>query len=475
MEPATIAAIATPGGRGGIGIIKISGSAAVAIAGKLFKPAGHGQSGDLRAASPITGIAPDTFQSRRLYYGHIVDPDGGRIVDEVLLSVMRAPRSYTREDVVEINSHGGWQAVRRILELVLAEGARLAEPGEFTRRAFLNGRIDLTQAEAVIDLISARTDAALHMAAAQMSGRLKQAVQEMRQHLIDQLTRIEAAIDFPDEVSESVNPQAAAETMRSRVVEPLQILVRQYAEGHFIRDGLKVAIVGRPNVGKSSLLNCLVQKERAIVTSVPGTTRDTIEETVNLQGVPVVLVDCAGLHAARDPIERMGVRKTVEAVEDADLVMLVVEAQQPLSAEDEAIFHRIRQKPGILVLNKIDRVRQKPLVEIPARWYPESRVKTSALYGRGIGKLRETIVARAFGKTALEVADALIPNLRQKKLLEEALEAALAVIREFEGQAAVELIAIHLQEAIDCLGQVLGISLKVDVLEQIFSRFCIGK
>ncbi len=475
MEHATIAAIATPGGRGGIGIIKISGPGAVAIAATLFQAAGNGSESEGKSKPASAGADPDSWQSRRLYYGYVVDPDGHRVIDEVLLSVMRAPQSYTREDVVEINAHGGRQAVQTILELVLKHGARLAEPGEFTKRAFLNGRIDLTQAEAVMDIISARTETSLQTAAAHMHGKMKQAVQDMRAYLIEQLTRIEGAIDFPDDVSETVDPPAAIAGMHTRLVQPLEALIRQHEEGHFIRDGLQVAVVGRPNVGKSSLLNCLVQKERAIVTPVPGTTRDTIEESISLGGVPVVLVDCAGLHETEDPIERISARKTVEVLDSTHLVLFVIEAQRRLDDDDRAIFERIRHKRGILVINKVDLVAETPVAEIPADWYQQSRVLTSALYDRGIGALKKKIVETAFGQDGLEFDDAILPNLRQKRLLEDTLESVRAVVRELEADVAVELIAIHLQEAIDFLGQILGTSIKVDVLEQIFSRFCIGK
>ena len=475
MEHATIAAIATPSGRGGIGIIKLSGPRAVAIATLLFQPVANGPE---TAASGIPASAetdPGRWKSGHLYYGHIVDPDSCRVIDEVLLSAMRAPRSYTREDVVEINAHGGRQVVNIILELVLKHGARLAEPGEFTKRAFLNGRIDLTQAEAVMDVISARTDAFLHMAAAQVHGKMKQTVQSMRKHLIDQLTRTEAAIDFPDDVPETIEPSVAIAGMNARVIQPLQALIRQHDEGRFIRDGLKIAVVGRPNVGKSSLLNCLVQKERAIVTAVPGTTRDTIEETINLGGFPVILVDCAGLHETEDPIERIGARKTAEAIADADLVLFVVEAQRPLDGDDVAIFEHIRHKPAIIVINKIDLVDGPFAGDIPGDWFPENRVSTSALFDRGIEALKKQIIKTAFGKHPIEIDDAIIPTLRQKRLLEDSLQAALAIVRELEGDVAVELMAIHLQEAVDFLGQILGTSVKVDVLEEIFSRFCIGK
>jgi tRNA modification GTPase len=289
-----------------------------------------------------------------LNYGHIIDPDTGHFVDEVLLTVMTAPRSYTKEDVVEINAHGGRVALNTILELVLKHGARIAEPGEFTQRAFLNGRIDLTQAEAVIDIINARTDKSLQVATAHIDGKLRQAVEQIREFLIAFLARTEAAIDFPDDVQEIAEPLKAAGEIEARVIKPLHDLIKNHVGGKALRDGLKIAVVGRPNVGKSSLLNCLVQKERAIVTSVPGTTRDMIEETLNIQGYPIILTDTAGLHDTDDPIEMLGIKKTIENLNGADLVLFMVEANRPLDAEDEMIFERVHAKPFIIVINKID-------------------------------------------------------------------------------------------------------------------------
>jgi len=475
MENSTIAAIATPGGRGGIGIIKLSGSKALSIASAIFSPAEaerQARAGQSRSSNEESG---NGFKSHRLYYGHIYDPEKGRVLDEVLLSVMKAPRSYTREDVVEINAHGGQVAVNAILELVLRCGARLADPGEFTKRAFLNGRIDLTQAEAVIDIINARTAKSLFMAAGQVSGNLKSQVELIRAYLIELLTRTEAGLDFPDEVAEIVDPRTAIAEIQSDVIKPLQNLIQQHVEGNVLRDGLKVAVVGRPNVGKSSLLNRLVQKERAIVTALPGTTRDTIEETLNIKGYPVVLVDTAGLHTTDDPIEIFGIEKTIESIKRADLVLFMVEANCALTAEDHKIIELVKSRPTISVINKIDLVNEDNCVDIPDDWASIDCVRISALYGHGVDLLKEQIVETAFGQNPIDIEDRVIPNLRQKLLLEDGLEATQAIARELENGLPMELIAIHLQDAIEALGQVLGTSVKVDVLDQIFSRFCIGK
>jgi tRNA modification GTPase len=417
----------------------------------------------------------DGFKSHQLYYGNIIDPGSRRALDEVLLSVMKGPGSYTREDVVEINAHGGQIAVHAILELVLRQGARMAEPGEFTKRAFLNGRIDLTQAEAVIDIINARTDKSLRVAAAQVHGTLSEPVEKIRQYLIEFLTRTEAAIDFPDEVGEIIDAAAVTLEIEAAVIKPLQRLIQQHADGNVLRDGLKVAVVGRPNVGKSSLLNCLVKKERVIVTAMPGTTRDTIEESINVNGFPIVLADTAGLHDTHDPIETIGIEKAIENVKGADLVLLLIEGNRSLTGDDLKIFEQFRSKPKIVVINKIDLVDSDHFVEIPADWASTKSVSVSALYDRGMESLKELIVATAFGENSINIEDGIVPNLRQKLLLDDSLEASLAIRRELNNGHPMELIAIQLQDAIDALGQILGTTVKVDVLDQIFSQFCIGK
>ena len=475
MDNSTIAAIATPGGRGGIGIIKISGSKAALIATAIFSPAEQRSIANPENP-PSSQTAPDAaIDSHRLYYGHIFDPDTDRIVDEVLLSVMKAPRSYTREDVVEINAHGGQAALNAILELVCRHGARIAEPGEFTQRAFLNGRIDLTQAEAVIDIINARTDKSLQVATAQVEGKLRRSVEEIREFLIELLAWAGAAIDFPDDVEEIAAPEQTAAEVAARVVKPLRTLIRHHVEGRVLREGLRVAVAGRPNVGKSSLLNILVQKERAIVTDLPGTTRDMIEENLNIKGYPVILSDTAGLHDTDDPIETLGIEKTIENINGADLVLFMVEANCPVTAEDFSVFEQIRSKSMIIVINKIDLINANEIFKLPAAWEGIECVRTSALYDRGIDHLKDQIIELAFGQEPLDLAAVIVPNMRQKSLLEDSLGAAEAICRELINKTPMELVAIHFQEAIEALGQILGTNVKVDLLEQIFSRFCIGK
>jgi tRNA modification GTPase len=471
----TIAAIATPSGRGGIGIIKISGSKSFPIARSIFRPGDSKLSllsGDAKAGSKSGQLE---FETHRIYYGHIVDPDKGRLLDEVLVSAMKAPRTYTREDVVEINAHGGAVVLHAILKLVLRKGARFAEPGEFTKRAFLNGRIDLTQAEAVIDIINARTQKNLELATGQVTGRFRQMLVSIRSQLSDILTRVEAAIDFPEDVEELIEPGGTAKTVETEVVEPLKRLIRYYIDAHIFRDGLSVAIVGRPNVGKSSLLNQLVKKDRAIVTSIPGTTRDIIEETLNIEGIPVIVSDTAGVHETENPVEMIGIEKTIEHVHGSDLVLFLIEASRPLDAADHQIYAKINAKPVFVVLNKIDLVQNRADTAIPDKWTCVDRLRISALYDQGIDHLRDKIVKWAGGENPVDLAEAIVPNLRHKLLLEKTLGAAETITEELQKETSTELVAIHLKEAIDALGEITGDSTRVDVLDQIFSRFCVGK
>jgi tRNA modification GTPase len=475
MDNSTIAAIATPGGRGGIGIIKLSGPHAVSIATTIFSPADSNLKFSCGKTVSTNDYCRDSFQSHRLYLGHIIDPENKRIVDEVLLCVMKAPRSYTKEDVVEINAHGGRIALNAVLELVLKQGGRIAEPGEFTKRAFLNGRIDLTQAEAVIDVINARTDKSLQLATSQIKGQLKRRVEQIREFLLELLTEIEAGIDFPDEVAEILDSKTAASEIKARVIKPLKRLIQHHLDGNILREGLKVAVVGRPNVGKSSLLNRLLKKDRAIVTAIPGTTRDTIEETLDFRGFPIILADTAGLHDTNDPIETLGIEKTMKSIEDADMIVFMVEAHQALTQDDFHIFNKICSKPFVIAVNKIDLVNGQSPSILPDSWMDREFVNISALYDQGLENLKEKMILSGFGKDPIDIDTAIVPNLRQKLLMQDSLKAAEIIRQELENGSPMELVAIDLQEAIDSLGQILGTDFKVDILNQIFSRFCIGK
>jgi tRNA modification GTPase len=469
MHDSTIAAVASPAGTGGISIIKISGPSSIEIATSIFQPTEKVNKGK---TNPV-GLA-----SHRLYLGHVFDDRSGRPLDEVLLAVMKAPRSYTREDVVEINCHGGAAAVQAILALVLRKGARLADPGEFTRRAFLNGRIDLTQAEAVIDVINARTQQALEAAAAQIDGAFRRVLEGVRGFLIDTLAVNEAAIDFPEDedVKEVPDRYPIIQSLRQKAILPIAQLIRNYYEGKPLREGLAVAIVGRPNVGKSSLMNQLLSYERAIVAPSPGTTRDAIEDELVIQGMVVSLWDTAGLHESDDPVEAIGMKKTIERVARADLVLFVIEAHRPLTAQDFAIYQKISSKTVLFVLNKIDLMGAGSQLEIiPSDWVGSSRTRVSALTGQGIETLRRALYQQARGDGSLETVPAIIPNLRQRTLLENCVKSSEAAAAGLENHESPELVDIHFRQALDNIDEILGISVKNEIVECIFSRFCIGK
>jgi len=474
MADDTITAIATSAGRGGIGIVKISGERAIPIASAIFQPADHRRAAEVRRETEQNDLS--WMVSHRLYLGHIVDRQNDRIVDEVLLSLMRAPASYTREDVVEINTHGGPLAMQSILKLVIAQGARLAEPGEFTRRAFLNGRIDLTRAEAVADLINARSERALCAAAAQLDGQLQRKIKAVRQAVIDLLTQLEAGIDFPEAADELPDPATLVQAVRTRIIEPVRQLIRYYDEAHILRDGLQVAVVGKPNVGKSSLLNQMVQQNRAIVTDIPGTTRDVVTESLNLGGIPVTISDTAGVQSSRNPVEMIGIQKTMEQIERCDLVLFLVEAHLPLGEADVSLFGRIKHRPHLVIYNKMDLTNGKPSGgSVPEDMIQSPHLEISALSGEGIDDLKARILELTAGEASVDLNPVVIPNLRHKKLLDAAVLAAEALYNDLQNNAAPELLAVHAGEILRLSEEILGIAVKADILEQVFERFCIGK
>ena len=471
MDSATIAAIATPIGRGGIGIIKVSGKDAFSITASIFK-----KSASLSDDSRETDKPPfSSLKSHRLYHGYIVDKEKGRVLDEVLLSVMLAPHTYTMEDVVEINTHSGPVVQASILNLVLKKGAKLAEPGEFTKRAYLNGRIDLTQAEAVIDIINSKTDKALEIATSQIKGDLKSRIESIRGALLDILVETEVAIDFSDDAGEILNSDRTIKKLERRVVDDLKELIEKYENAHVLRDGLKMVVVGRPNVGKSSLMNRLIQEDRAIVTPIPGTTRDLIEETLNIHGIPVIIADTAGLHETDDPVEVIGIEKAQEYIRDSDLILFMVDASDPLIEEDYKIYEIISNKQLIIVINKSDLVEDDFELEVPDSWNTLPRINISALYGRGLNELKDLIVNLSIGEHGLEVQNKIIPNLRHKIALERSLRLCVAAIEEIRKETSFEFIAIDIKEAVESLGEIIGDTATDDVIDQIFSRFCIGK
>ena len=456
----TIAAIATPPGSGGIGIVRISGDGAIPIATRLFRRTGNRP-------------CPDPPTSHRLYHGHILSLDSEEVIDEVLMVVMQAPHSYTREDVVEIQAHAGQAVSRAILERVLAAGARMADPGEFTRRAFLSGRIDLTQAEAVIDVINAQSERALAAAAGQLQGAMGDRLRTVRRSLRDILARIDAAIDFSEDGVEEISSDALAERLETEAIRPLTDLCRGYENARLLRDGLRMAVVGRPNVGKSSLMNALLNDERAIVTPIPGTTRDVIEATLSIDGVPAILLDTAGLHMPDDPVEIIGVERTHQSIETADVVLLVLDASEPITEEDRSAIRLTQSKARIIVINKWDLIQDNEPPGLPDGVEGARLVKTSALWGDGIEDLREAISSLAIGD--FQAAASAMPNLRHHKTLTRGLDALRGARSGMDADAPLELVAIDLHEAERAIGDVLGDAAPPDLLDHIFSQFCIGK
>ena len=346
MNDSTITAVATPPGKGGIGIIRISGKDALSIAESIFVKKQRKNLPEKNKEKSFSNKG-QYFESHKLYLGNIINEKKGKKIDEVLLSVMKAPNSYTKEDVVEINAHSGQIALNEILKLVLEKGARLARPGEFTKRAFINGRIDLTQAEAVIDIINARTEKSLEIANSLIDGRLKNRISLIRNSLINVLAEIDAGIDFPDEVGEDLNKNEIKKRINNEAVKPLKELLENYQRGHVFKEGIRLVVAGKPNVGKSSLMNSMANKERAIVTSLPGTTRDVIEETININGIPAIISDTAGLHDSNDPVEVIGIKKAYEHINVSDIVLFMIDASEKLTKEDYKIKKDFKNKPAI--------------------------------------------------------------------------------------------------------------------------------
>ena len=462
----TIVAISTPIGEGGIGIVRMSGPEAGDILRRLFVPGSR-----LRppAALPGQEQAAD-LEPRVLHYGHVVDPATGETADEVLAVHMPAPRTYTRQDVVEINGHGGIVALRRVLAICLRQGARLADPGEFTARAFLNGRLDLAQAEAVLDIVRARTESSLQAAVGQLAGRLSDQVRAVRAILVGALAWVEASIDFVED--EIPDRDIALDLEQARAT--LAHLVADAERGIIYRQGVRAAIVGRPNVGKSSLLNRLLRTSRAIVTDIPGTTRDTLEETLNLQGVPVVLVDTAGISAKpEDPIERLGIERSRAALIQADLALLVLDVSQPLTSADRAIAALVGDKPAIVVLNKVDLLPTKR--EAQCSLLDGRCVLLSALTGEGLEVLEQAIVETVFSGQVTASEAPMVTSPRHKEALNRALDHVSAAYAAQEGGISPDLMAIDLSGAVNVLGEITGQTASDDLVDTIFGNFCLGK
>ncbi len=464
----TIAAIATPPGPGGIGIIRISGPLSLHILQKIF--VGRHKT------------SPQVFESHRMYYGWIIDPESSAPIDEVLGVYMRAPNTYTREDVVEIQCHGSYLVLQGILSIITANGARLAEPGEFTKQAFLNGRLDLTQAEAVVDLIVARTEAGRSMAVGQLQGRLFEKIAAIRERLLAMRAIIEVAIDFPEDETDILNFAALQEELKAEVEDPLAALIARADEGKIFREGISAVILGRPNVGKSSLLNTLLQEDRALVTSIPGTTRDTIEEFVNIKGMPVRIVDTAGIRTTSEEVEEMGIQRARAKLADADLVLFMLDATEELSKEDLELYSSVKQNRKkqklLLVLNKIDIGPAQSPEPYRAALGNEELVAVSAKLHTGITELKESVFSLITGRTkgpGWDPGAAVVPNVRHKDALIKGLEACRRVEKGLRDEISPDLLAIDIQSALDHLGNIVGETTTEDILDMIFERFCLGK
>ena len=456
----TIAAISTAPGKGAIGIVRISGDLAISIASSIY------QCGTKQLEEQKT---------HTIHYGHIVDPKSGEVYDEVMVSVLRAPKTFTREDIVEINCHGGIVAINRVLQLVLRMGARLAEPGEFTKRAFLNGRIDLSQAEAVMDLIRAKTDKSMQLAMRQLDGQLSNLIQNLRQEILNTLAQVEVNIDYPeyDDVEEMTLQLLREKTQQ--VLQGIRALLNTASQGKILRDGLKTAIVGRPNVGKSSLLNVLLREEKAIVTDIAGTTRDTIEEYVNVRGVPLQLIDTAGIRETDDVVEKIGVERSRKALKEADFVLLLLNQSETLQEEDIRLLEITKGMKRIILFNKTDLPSKLSTEDIAPYAQEEEIITTSMLNKEGIDQLEEKIAGYFFQGQMNERDATYLSNTRHIALLEKAEQALVEVQNGIEMEMPVDLIQIDFTRAWDLLGEITGDSVQDELLTQLFSQFCLGK
>lgn len=449
----TISAIATPPGEGGVGIVRVSGARAFEIARQLFRP------------------LPEQIESHRVYVGWLVDAHTGERVDRALLLPFRAPRSYTGEDVVEFSCHGGVVLLRRVLRLTLQGGARLAQPGEFTLRAFLNGRLDLAQAEAVADLVRARTESAQRLALRQHEGELSRAIHALRDTLLGILAQVEAHLDFSEDIGE-LDHARLHERIRS-LIGRCQSLLATARYGRLLREGAAVVLAGRPNVGKSSLMNALLGEERAIVTDIPGTTRDVIRESIQIEGIPVQIWDTAGLRETEDTVERFGVERTHRSLQQADLILFVLAAPEGYTPEDQALLERLPREHTLLVWNKGDLV---PEAEYPLLLQQASpAVVVSALTGWNLGALREAIAERLLGSDWLTPEGAIVASERHQIALQGAIDSLQQAMQSAEAALPPELLSVDLRGALDALGLITGETVTEDIVERIFSDFCIGK
>jgi tRNA modification GTPase len=452
----TIAAIATSLGEGGISIVRVSGDKALNIVSSIFE--GKNQR-ELKDIKPYT-----------MRYGYIINKDSNEVLDEVLVSYMKGPRSFTAEDTVEINCHGGVISTNGVLEEVIKAGARIAEPGEFTKRAFLNGRIDLSQAEAVIDIIRAKTELSMKSALLQSEGRVSREIKSLRHRLLSVIAHIEATVDFPEDDLEEITSDKVTIDLKEIICE-MQGMISSANEGRILREGLNVVIVGKPNVGKSSLLNALLMEKRAIVTEIPGTTRDVIEEYINLEGIPLKIIDTAGIRETEDVVEKIGVEKSKEKIEEADLIIMMLDISNELDEEDKEIINYIKDKKYIILLNKADLDKKIDLTEYGI---DGDVLEVSAKTGEGLINLKDTI-KNMFFKGEIAATEVMITNNRHKEALLRAKERCIAALDTLESKLSIDLASIDVRSAWSFLGEITGETMEEDIIDKIFSEFCIGK
>jgi len=454
----TIVAIATPIGESGIGIVRISGKDALKIADKIFV------SKDSQK--------PSGFKTYTTHYGWIVETQNSKVIDEVILTVMCTPKSYTKEDIVEINCHGGIVALRRALDLVLENGCRLAEPGEFTKRAFLNGRIDLAQAEAVLDIIRAKTDSALKIGVEQLKGALSSKINKLRKALLDILYILEANIDFPEEEISPADLKNITKKLED-INNEFKLLLESAQHGRVLREGINVVICGKPNVGKSSLLNALLKQERSIVTSVAGTTRDTIEEIIDIKGIPIRIVDTAGIIEPRDLVEKKAVLRAKRYIALADLVILLFDGSQRLTSEDEILIRKLKKKTVIAIINKIDLKQKIERQTISSIFRP--LIEISAKKSQNINLLEDAVANLVYNGRVTSSEPLLVSNLRHIRAIKEAQKLIAEALNSLDNKLSLEFIAQDLKDALLYLDDILGKRFSEDLLDKIFSEFCIGK
>ncbi len=454
----TIAALSTPYGTGGIGVIRVSGEMAFEVVSKVF-----------RSSRPMEEIASHTVS-----YGKIFDPSTNEVIDEVLMLKMKRPNTFTREDVVEIHCHGGIVVINRVMELIFKMGVRPAEAGEFTKRAFLNGRIDLSQAEAIIDLINSKTVESSKAAVSHLEGRLSNKLKALRGDLVELLAHIEVTVDYPEHDIEEITGEKVYASLK-HIKDELLELARTFNRGKLLREGINIVIAGKPNVGKSSLLNQLAGSTRAIVTDIPGTTRDIIEEYVNIKGIPAKIIDTAGIRTTQDIVEKIGVDKAFKAIEDADLIIIVIAADTGIVKEDEEVLQGIKGKKSLVLINKMDLVDRSRLDEIRNQLDADIILEASVINDEGIEGLEDKISELFFKGDISKNEEVLLTNARHKSLVDKAINAIDQALSSFDMGMPLDMVTIDIKNSAECIGQITGESIDDAVMHNIFSRFCIGK